>query len=60
MILSVHKERTDNLDPAVVPNEFCFGKQEQLSTFGNLQQKDIPVMKDVIRRSITTSNNYLL
>ena len=29
MILSVHKERTDNLDLAVVANDFCCGKEER-------------------------------
>ena len=29
MILSVHKERTDNLDLSVVANDFCCGKEER-------------------------------
>ena len=47
MILSVHKERTDNLDLVVVVNDFCSGKEELWNTFGNFQQKDFPVLKDV-------------
>ena len=47
MILSVHKERTDNLDIVVGGNEFCSGKDERGNTFGNFQQKDFPVLKDV-------------
>ena len=47
MILSVHKERIDNLDLAAVANGFCSGKEERWNTFGNFQQKDFPVLKDV-------------
>ena len=47
MILLVHKERTDNLDPVVVANDFCSGKEERRNTFGNFQQNDFPVLKDV-------------
>ena len=47
MILSVHKERTDNLDLVVVVNDFCSGKEERWNTFCNFKQKDFPVLKDV-------------
>ena len=47
MILSVHKERADNIDLLVVENDFCSGKEEQWNTFGNFQQKDFPAVKDV-------------
>ena len=47
MILSIHKERTDNLDLVVVANNFCSGKEERWNTFGNFQLKDFPVLKDV-------------
>ena len=47
MILSVHKERADNLDLLVVENDFCSGKEEHWNTFGNFQQKDFPAVKDV-------------
>ena len=47
MILSVHKERTDNLDLVVVANDFCIGKEERWNYFGNFQQKNFPVWKDI-------------
>ena len=47
MILSVHKERKGNLDLVVVANIFCSGKEKRWNTFGNFQQKDFPVLKDV-------------
>ena len=47
MILSFHKERTDNLDLIVVANDFCSKKEKRWNTFGNFQQKDLPVLKDV-------------
>ena len=47
MILSVHKERTDNLDLVVVANDFCKEKEERQNTFGNFQQEDFTVLKDV-------------
>ena len=43
MILSVHKERIDNLDLVAVANDFCSGKEERWNTLGNFQQKDFPV-----------------
>ena len=60
MIWSVHKERKENLDRLVVPNEFHFGREEWLNTFGNLQWKELLVIKDVNWRSTTVSNKYLL
>ena len=47
MIFSVQKERTDNLDLVVVANDFFSGKEEWWNTFGNFQQKDFPVLKEV-------------
>ena len=47
MILSFHKERTDNLDLIVVANDFYSKKEKRWNTFGNFQQKDLPVLKDV-------------
>ena len=40
MISSIYKQRTDNLDIVVVVNDFCSGKEERWSTFGNFQEKD--------------------
>ena len=47
MTLSVHKERVYNLDVVVVANYFCSGKEERCNTFGNFQQNDFPLLKDV-------------
>ena len=47
MILLVHKERTGNPDLVVTANDFCSEKGEQWNTFGNFQQKDFPVLKDI-------------
>ena len=47
MIFLVQKERTDNLDLVVVANDFFSGKEEWWNTFGNFQQKDFPVLKEV-------------
>ena len=47
MILSLLKEITDNVDLVVVANDFCSGKEERRKAFGNFQQNDFPVLKDV-------------
>ena len=47
IILSVHKERPDNLDLVAVANDCCREKEEHWNTFGSFQQKDFPVLKDV-------------
>ena len=56
MIISVRKERTDNLDPAAAAIDFCSGKEERWNTFGNFPQKDFPVLKDVNCRYILVTN----
>ena len=56
MILSVSKERIDNLDLVVIANDFCSGKEERWNTFDNFQQKVFPVLKDVNGRYILVTN----
>ena len=37
----------DWLRTSMTQNDFCCGKEEGWNTFGNFQQKDFPVLKDV-------------
>lgn len=41
MLLTVHKERTDNVNLIDVANEFCSSNDERFSTFGHFSERDL-------------------
>lgn len=41
MLLSIHKEKTENVNLVAVANEFCSGNEERVRTFGRFCENDL-------------------
>ena len=42
MLLSTHKEKTDELNPIKFAHYFCEGNRDQFSSFGVFTEEDVP------------------
>ena len=49
MLLSTHKEKTDELDLIKVAYDFCEGNRDRFSSFGVFTEEDFPKRSPVLR-----------
>ena len=48
MLLSTHKEKTDELDLIKVAHDFCEGNRDRFSSFGVFTEEDFPKISPVL------------
>ena len=48
MLLSTHKEKTDELDLIKVVHNFCEGNRDQFSSFGVFTEEDFPKLSPIL------------
>ena len=48
MLLSIHKENTDELDLIKVAHDFCEGNRDRFSSFGVFTEEDFPKISPIL------------